>query len=106
MLEEKEISEQKKYRADLKLIMSELTQILDKGTEKDISRAARHYPAKLNQLLAGRNIKSASGIIPFFDLAFIHQRRQNIDLVDLNSKKDDADLLWDVIRRIERELDL
>lgn len=106
MVEEKEISEQRKYNTDLKVVLSEVTQILEKGTEKDLYRAAKYYPAKLNQLLAGRNIKSASGLIPFFDLAFIHQRRQNVDLVDLNSKKDDVDLLWDVIRRIEQELNL
>lgn len=106
MVDEKDYSEQRKYSTELRLILSDVTQILDKGTEKDISRAARHYPSKLNQLLTRRNIKSARGLIPFFDLAFIEQRRQNIDLVDLNNKKENTDLLKDVVRRIERELDL
>ncbi len=104
MAEDKEVSEHRKYTTDLNTIKSEVSQILDKGTEKDLSRAAKHYPGKLNHLLTQRNIKSASGFFPFLDLAFFHKRKQDIDLLDLNYEKDDIDLLWDVIRRIDREL--
>ena len=105
MTEDKELSELREYMTDLKTIRSEVNQILEKRNESALSRAAKHYPRKLNLLLTKRNIKSASGIIPFFDLAFFQKRKPDIDLLDLNLHKDDIALLYDVIRRIDRELD-
>jgi len=104
MATKKEFSESREYIADLKAIRSEVYQILEKSSEKELSRAAKYYPGKLNHLLTKRNIKSVSGVLPFIDLAFMQKRKQNIDLLDLNVKKDDIDLLRDVIRRINREL--
>jgi len=104
MATNKEFSKLKKYVADLKTIRSEVTQILEKSNEKVLSRGAKHYPSRLNHILIERNIKSASGIFPFFDLAFIQKRKQDLDLLDLDSEKDDIDLLHDVIRRIDLEL--
>ncbi len=106
MVEDKELSEFKGYITDLYAIKSEVIQILDNDHKKDLSRAAKHYPGKLNHLLTKRNIKSASGLFPFFDLAFINKRKQDVDLIDLNLIKDDIDLLWDVIRRIDQELEV
>jgi hypothetical protein len=82
MAEDKELSELRKYTTDLKTIKSEVF-----------------------QLLTQRNIKSASSLFPFLDLAFFQNRKQDIELLDLNNKKDDINLLWDVIRRIDRELE-
>jgi len=105
MAKAKEISDLRKYIADLKSIRSDIHKILDEDDEKQISRAAKHYPNKVNQLLIQRNIKSASSVFPFFDLAFFNLRKKRIDLIDLNLSRDDRDLLWDVIRIIERELE-
>ena len=105
MAEEKELSELREYITDLKTIKSEVFQVLEESNEKDLSRASKHYPGKLNHLLTKRNIKSARGLFPFLDLAFFQKRKQDIDLLDLNFKKDNIDLLWDVIRRIDRELE-
>ena len=105
MAEHKELSEISEYITDLKTIKSEVSQVLEEGNEKDLSRASKHYPGKLNHLLTKRNIKSARSIFPFLELLFFQKRKQDIDLLDLNIKKDNIDLLWDVIRRIDRELE-
>ena len=105
MVEDKEYSDLKKYIADLKSIRSDIHKILDEDDEKQISRAAKHYPKKTNRLLIQRNIKSASSVFPFFDLALLNLRKKRIDLIDLNLSRENKDLLWDVIRIIERELE-
>ena len=105
MVKDKELSELREYIIDLKAIKSEVFQVLEENNEKDLSRASKHYPGKLNHLLTKRNIKSARSIFPFLELLFFQKRKQDIDLIDLNYKKDDIDLLWDVIRRIDGELD-
>ena len=105
MAEDPESSEIREYITDLKTIKSAVFQVLHEGNKKDLSSAAKQYPVKLNHLLTKRNIISGSGLFPILDMAFLNLRKQDIELIDLNSKKDDIDLLWDVIRRIERELE-
>ena len=104
MAEDKKLSDIREYISDLKTIKSEVGQILDVNNEKDLFGAAKHYPGKLNLILTKRNLKSVSGVFPFLDLAFMDQRKQDIDLLDLNSTKDSMDHLWDVIHRIDQEL--
>ncbi len=104
MPEDKEYAAFRAHLDDLKLVASEVSKILKEGSVEDISRAAKHYPVKLNHLLLKRNIKSARAIFPFVDLALIQERKPNIRLLNLNYKKDDRELLWDVIRRVEVEI--
>lgn len=103
---DQELSGIEKYITDLKSIKSKVHQVLEERNEKDLSKASKHYPGKLNHLLTKRNIKSAQGLFPFLDLAFIQKREQDIDLLVLNSRKDDIEKLWDINRRIDRELEL
>lgn len=105
MATNKDLSGLREYIAELETIRSEVNHVLEKGSKKGISSAAKYYPGKLNHLLTGRNIKSISGFPPFFDLAFMEKRKQDIVLLDLNASKDGIDILNDVIRRIDRELD-
>ena len=106
MAEEKEFSEIQEYISALKAIKSEIYQILDENNDKALSRAAGYYPVKINLLLTERNILSVTSIFPFIDLAAFQNRKQNIDLIDLNLKKENSELLWDVIRRIDQELEV
>jgi hypothetical protein len=106
MAEDKEFSKQRKYYTDLRLIKSEILKVLDQSDEKKISRAVKVYPIRINHLLMKRNIKSASVLLPFFDLAWLQKRKQDIDLIDLNTPKNDIDLLKDTIRRIDREFEM
>jgi len=53
-----------------------------------------------------RNIKSASLLFPFFDLAWLQKSKQDIDLIDMNTPKNDIDLLKDTIRRFDREFEM
>lgn len=105
MAKDKEFSETQEYISALQAARSEISQILDENNEKALSRAAEYYPIKINQLLTERNILNVSGIIPFMDLAFFQKRKQDVDLIDLNLKKENTELLWDVIRRIDQELE-
>jgi len=104
MADDKGLSELREYITDLKLIKSEIFKILEEE-EKEISRAAKHYPGRINHLLVKRNIISARGLFPFFDLAVLQEREQDIDLIDLNIIKNDINHLEIVIRRIDRELE-
>lgn len=104
-VEDKDLSEIREYITDLKTIKSEVIQILGEDHERTISKAAEHYTVKLNQLLTQRNIKSANVIFPVFELTFINKREQDVDLINLNLAKDDIELLWDVVRRIDQELE-
>ena len=106
MAEDKEFSEIQEFISELKAIKSEISHILDENNEKALSRAAEYYPVKINLLLTERNILSVRSIFPFIDLAAFQNRKQNIDLIDLNLKKENAELLWDVIRRIDQELEV
>ena len=106
MAEDKEFSERQEYISTLKAARSEISHILGENNEKTLSRAAEYYPVKINQLLTERNILSVRSIFPFIDLAAFQNRKQNIDLLDLNLKKEDAELLGDVIRRIDQELEV
>lgn len=101
-----EESNTREYISALKKIKTEVGQILSELNQKEIFRASKHYPERLNRLLTERNIKSVRGLFPFMDLAFIKKRKDNLELVDLNSPKKSAELLQDVIRRIDRELTL
>lgn len=83
---------------------SEVSGILNKGSEEEVSKAAEYYPGKLNHLLLRRNIKSVRGIFPFLDLALFQERKKDPRLMDLNIEKDSRELLWDFIRRIEVEI--
>lgn len=105
MAKEKEFSEIQEYISALKAAKSEISQTLDENNEKTLSRAAEYYPVKINQLLTERNILSVRSIFPFIDLAAFQERKQDIDLIDLNLKKENAELLWDVIRGIDQELE-
>lgn len=102
---DKEYTEGRAYIKNLKSIRSEVFQILHEEESKAISDAAKYYPVRLNHLLTQRNIRSVSGVFPFMDLAMLDQRKQNMNLIDLNVEKDDTELLWEVIRIIDRELD-
>ncbi len=105
MAKDKEFSEIQEYISALKAARSEISQILEENNEKALSRAAGYYPVKMNQLLTERNILSVRSIFPFIDLAAFQKRKQDIDLINLNLKKDDTELLWDVLRRIDQELE-
>ena len=105
MAKEKEFLETQEYISALKAAKSEISHILDENNEKALSRAAEYYPVKINQLLTERNILSVRSIFPFIDLAAFLERKQDIDLIDLNLKKENAELLWDVIRGIDQELE-
>ena len=105
MTADKEFTEGREYIKNLKSIRSEVFQIIREEDSKAISEAAEYYPVKLNHLLMQRNIRSVSGVFPFMDLAMLDQRKQNPDLIDLNAEKDDTELLWEVIRAVDRELD-
>ena len=106
MAEDKEIKEIHEYISALKAIKSEIYQILEDNNEKALSRAAEYYPVKINQLLIQRNILNVRSIFPFIDLGVFQERKQNIDLIDLNLKKENSELLCDVIRRIDQELEV
>ena len=103
MPEDKDYAAFRAHLDDLKLMTSEVSKILKEGSEEEISRAAKHYPGKLNHLLLKRNIKSARSIFPFVDVALFQERKPDLRLLDLNNKKEDRELLWDIIRRIEAE---
>ena len=105
MAKDKEFSETQEYISVLQAARSEISQILDENNEKALSRAAEYYLIKINQLLTERNILSVRSIFPFIDLATFQNRKQNIDLIDLNLKKENAELLLDVIRKIDQELE-
>jgi hypothetical protein len=106
MAEDKELAKARKYYSDLKSLRSEILNILDKRDTKKISRAAKYYPERVNQLLIQRNIRSASVLFPFFDLAMLQERKQNMDLIDLNTPKTESGLLEDTVRRINREFEM
>ena len=101
----KESYELKDYIYDLKLIKSEVAQIIKEGNDKELAQAAKHYPGKLNHLLIKRDLKSTTLIFPFIDLPIFNRRKQNIELLDLNAYKDDIEILWAVFRRIDTELE-
>lgn len=105
MIEDKEFTELQEYIKDLKAVRSEVLQIISEKDDKEFAKAANYYPVKVNQLLTQRNIESASGCFPFLDLAFITKRKENLELLELNTKKDDIDQLRDVIKRIDQELE-
>jgi hypothetical protein len=105
MPKEKEYLESKRYLQDLRNIRSEVHRIINDGSEKEMSRAAQHYPGTLNYLLVSRNIKNLRVIVPFFELALLKERNPELSLLDLNIDKDAVDLLWDVIRRIDQEFE-
>ena len=105
MAEDKEFSEIQGYISVLKAVKSEISQLLEENNEKTLSGAAEYYPVKINQLLTERNILNVRGVFPFMDLAFFQKRKQDIDLIDLNLMRDDTELLRDVIRRIDQELE-
>jgi hypothetical protein len=105
MSEKKEYLEYKRYLQDLRNIRSEVHRIINHGSEKEMSRAAKNYPGKLNHLLVSRNIKNLRIIVPFFELALLKERNPELRLLDLNMDREDIDLLWDVIRRIDQEFE-
>ena len=105
MSEKKEYLEYKRYLQDLRNIRSEVHRIINHGSEKEMSRAAKHYPGELNRLLVSRNIKNLRIIVPFFELALLKERNPELRLIDLNMDRKDIDLLWDVIRRIDQEFE-
>ena len=106
MAEDKEFQAARRYFAELNLIKSEVLEILDEGDEKKIVRAARKYPERLNHLLMKRNIKSATILFPFIDLPILQERKKELDLIDLNTPKNEIELLEELIRRIDREFEL
>ena len=101
----KEAYELKDYIYDLKQMKSEVAHTIKEGDDKELVMAAKHYPGKLNHLLLKRDLKSTTLIFPFIDLPIFDKRKQNIELLDLNVIKDDSEILWDVFRRIDRELE-
>lgn len=105
MSEKKELLEYKRYLQDLRNMRSEVHRIINHGSEKEMSRAAKHYPGKLNRLLVNRNIKNLRVIVPFIDLALLMERNPELRLLDLNVNRENVDLLWDVIRRIDEEFE-
>ena len=105
MTEDEEFSKLREYISDLKIIKSEILKTLDECDEKKISQAAKHYPERLNHLLMKRNIKSVSVLFPFFDLPILQERAKDIDLIDLNIKNNNIDLLEEVFRRIDQEFE-
>lgn len=103
MDENNDYLEFKEYINNLRLMKSEVANILEEGDEMNISRAAKHFPVELNHLLVKRNIKSARAIFPFADLAVIQERDQDIQLLDLNTPRDKKVILESLILRIEQE---
>ena len=106
MTEEKEFSKQRKYYTELKLVKSEIVEILEERDENRIARAAKYYPVRINQMLMKRNIISATVLFPFLDLALLKRRKQEIELIDLNAPKNDISLLRETILRIDREFEM
>ena len=105
MSKDQEFASLTEYIKELNTVKSEVLQIISEKNEKALLNAAKYYPQKINQLLTQRNIESASGCFPFLIMGFINQKKQNLDLLDLNTEKDDIDKLWEVIRRIDQELE-
>lgn len=105
MSEKEEYLEYKRYLKDLRNIRSKVHQIIYQGSDKEISKAAKHYPEKLNHLLVSRNIKNLRLIVPLFELALMKERNPELRLLDMNTDRENVDLLWDVIRRIDQEFE-
>ena len=100
MSDDKEYQERREYFSDLIKIKSEVEKILEVGDEEEISRAARYYPEKLNHLLVKRNLKSVTVLLPFIDFPILQERKQNVHHIDLNIKKEDIELLKEIVRKI------
>jgi len=97
---DKEYHERREYFSELIKIKSEVEKILEVGDEEEISRAVKYYPEKLNHLLVKRNLKSLTVLLPFIDLPIVQERTQNVNLIDLNIKKEDIELLNEIIQKI------
>lgn len=105
LVPKKKAYELKDYICDLKQIKSEVAKIIKEGDDKELSQAAKQYPGKLNHILIKRDLKSTTLIFPFIDLPIFDKRKQNVELLDLNANKEDSEILWDVFRRIDTELE-
>ena len=105
MKKDHETAETRDYIMDLKKIRSTVIHVIDEGNTRKMARAARLYPVKLNQLLMQRNIKHIDVLFPFMDLAMIEKHKKDLDLIDLDTKREDMDLLWRVVHRIDNEFE-
>ena len=59
----------------------------------------KDYHEKLNHLLVKRNLKSLTVLFPFIDLPIVQKRTQHVNLIDLNSKKEDIEQLKEIIQK-------
>ena len=106
MSDDNESYELEDYISDLKKISAEVDQILKSEDDKEISRAAKYYPGRLNHLILKRNIKSISTFFPFIDLVLFQNRNKDVTLLDLNTESDDIEQLKNVVQKIAWELEV
>ena len=99
MTDDKKYQEWKEYTNELKKIRSEVDAILEEGNDYEIKRAAKHYTKKANLIFVKRNMLRLT-IIPLIDIPNIEYRKQNIDLIDLNTRKDSREVLKEVLQKI------